>query len=80
MKAKGNPVPPVSAGFTAEYECRIGYRLIVPLVRPTATVCQADGTWAPPLREACTSKYTKLLILIVLKIFISFRLHILLLQ
>ncbi|XP_036185023.1 membrane cofactor protein-like [Myotis myotis] len=56
MKAKGNPVPPVSAGFAAEYECRPGYRLIVPLVRPTTTVCQPDGTWAPPLREACTRK------------------------
>ncbi|KAK1329348.1 hypothetical protein QTO34_011532 [Cnephaeus nilssonii] len=56
MKAKGNPVPPVSPGFTADYECRPGYRLIVPLVRPTATVCQPDGTWAPPLREACTRK------------------------
>ncbi|XP_054567414.1 membrane cofactor protein-like [Eptesicus fuscus] len=56
MKAKGNPVPPVSPGFTADYECRPGYRLIVPLVRPTATVCQADGTWAPALQEACTRK------------------------
>ncbi|XP_054567407.1 membrane cofactor protein-like isoform X2 [Eptesicus fuscus] len=56
MKAKGNPVPPVSPGFMADYECRPGYRLIVPLVRPTATVCQADGTWAPALREACTRK------------------------
>ncbi|XP_014384422.1 PREDICTED: membrane cofactor protein-like [Myotis brandtii] len=57
MKAKGNPVPPVSAGFSVEYECRPGYRLIVPLVRPTSTVCQLDGTWAPPrLQEACTRK------------------------
>nr|KAF6315885.1 hypothetical protein mPipKuh1_002422 [Pipistrellus kuhlii] len=56
MKPKGNPEAPVSAGFTAEYECRPGYRLIVPLVRPTSTVCQADGTWAPPLQEICTRK------------------------
>ncbi|XP_023614735.1 membrane cofactor protein-like isoform X10 [Myotis lucifugus] len=57
MKAKGNPVPPVSPGFAVEYECRPGYRLIVPLVRPTTTVCQPDGTWAPPrLQEACTRK------------------------
>ncbi|XP_023614709.1 membrane cofactor protein isoform X15 [Myotis lucifugus] len=56
MKAKGNPVPPVSPGFAVEYECRPGYRLIVPLVRPTTTVCLADGTWAPPLQEACTRK------------------------
>ncbi|XP_059531380.1 membrane cofactor protein isoform X6 [Myotis daubentonii] len=56
MKAKGNPVPPVSAGFAVEYECRPGYRLIVPLVRPTTTVCQLDGTWAPRLQEACKRK------------------------
>nr|KAF6315877.1 hypothetical protein mPipKuh1_002421 [Pipistrellus kuhlii] len=56
MKPKGNPEAPVSAGFTAEYECRPGYRLIVPLVRPTSTVCQADGTWAPPLQDICTRK------------------------
>ncbi|EPQ16887.1 Membrane cofactor protein [Myotis brandtii] len=56
MKAKGNPQPPVSSGFEVEYECRPGFRLIVPLVRPTTTVCQPDGTWAPPLQEACTRK------------------------
>ncbi|XP_036200179.1 membrane cofactor protein-like isoform X10 [Myotis myotis] len=56
MKGKGNPVPPVSAGFAVEYECRPGYRLIVPLVRPTSAVCQSNGTWAPPLQEACTRK------------------------
>lgn len=57
MKPKDNPVPPVSAGFTAVYECRPGYRLIVPLVQPsTSTTCQADGNWAPALLEACTRK------------------------
>ncbi|XP_014387087.1 PREDICTED: complement receptor type 1-like, partial [Myotis brandtii] len=54
MKPEGNPAPPYNAGFTIEYECRPGYRLIVPLVRPTSAVCQLDNTWAPPLREACT--------------------------
>ncbi|XP_070253424.1 membrane cofactor protein isoform X2 [Myotis yumanensis] len=56
MKAKGNLVPPVSAGIAVTYECRPGYRLIVPPVRNTTTVCQPDGTWAPPLQEACTRK------------------------
>ncbi|XP_008159380.3 membrane cofactor protein-like isoform X2 [Eptesicus fuscus] len=56
MKPQGDPAPPYNAGFTVDYECRPGYRLIVPLVRPTTSVCQPDGTWAPPLREACTIK------------------------
>ncbi|XP_059531397.1 membrane cofactor protein-like [Myotis daubentonii] len=56
MKPKGNPAPPYNAGFAVEYECRPGYRPMVPLVHPTSAVCQSNGTWAPPLREACTIK------------------------
>lgn len=37
-KPQGNPAPPFNAGFTVEYECRLGYRLIVTLVCPPLLV------------------------------------------
>uniref|UniRef100_G1QA96 Sushi domain-containing protein n=1 Tax=Myotis lucifugus TaxID=59463 RepID=G1QA96_MYOLU len=52
MKPEGNPAPPYNAGFAVEYECCLGYRPMIPLVRPTSAVCQSEGTWAPPLQEA----------------------------
>nr|KAF6412893.1 hypothetical protein HJG59_002464 [Molossus molossus] len=55
MKVKGNPATSYNTGDKVEYECRIGFRIIVPPL-PTSTVCQADNTWTPPLQEACTAK------------------------
>ncbi|XP_066220104.1 membrane cofactor protein-like [Saccopteryx leptura] len=39
-------------GDRVEYECRLGYKPIIP-TRSTTAVCQADNTWTP-LQEACT--------------------------
>ncbi|XP_036127787.1 membrane cofactor protein-like isoform X6 [Molossus molossus] len=55
MKIKGNPPTSYNPGDKVEYECRLGFRIIVPPL-PTSTVCQADNTWTPTLQEACTRK------------------------
>ncbi|XP_066110590.1 membrane cofactor protein-like [Saccopteryx bilineata] len=54
MMLKGPPQTVYQPGDRVEYECRLGYKPIVPPLS-TTTVCQADNTWTP-LQEACTRK------------------------
>lgn len=78
MKLKDASQSTYNPGDKVDYECRLGYMRIVPLLSTTA-VCQADNTWTP-LQEACTSKETELFLKIALEIFSHFGMHILLLQ
>ncbi|XP_066220102.1 membrane cofactor protein-like [Saccopteryx leptura] len=52
MMLKGPPQAIYQPGDRVEYECRLGYKPIIP-TRYTTADCQADNTWTP-LQEACT--------------------------
>ncbi|XP_036199733.1 membrane cofactor protein-like [Myotis myotis] len=48
--------PPVINQFEVEYVCNPGYKSIYP-DEHIVTVCEPDGTYNPPLQEACTEVY-----------------------
>ncbi|KAM5201678.1 complement receptor type 1-like [Hipposideros larvatus] len=54
MKLTNASQDPYSPGDQVEYECRLGYKRLIPL-RDTTAVCQPDNTWTP-LQEACTRR------------------------
>ncbi|KAK1329350.1 hypothetical protein QTO34_011534, partial [Cnephaeus nilssonii] len=55
MRPKYDLIPPIGEWFAVEYICNQGYKPLVPPVQPTATSCQPDGSYHPPLQEACTA-------------------------
>ncbi|XP_016079052.1 PREDICTED: membrane cofactor protein-like isoform X2 [Miniopterus natalensis] len=54
MKTKGIPARPYNTGYKVQYECRPGYRRIVPFL-PLTAVCHPNNSWTA-LKEACTKK------------------------
>ncbi|ELK19612.1 Membrane cofactor protein [Pteropus alecto] len=54
MMLKGLPKTLYHTGDKIRYECRLGYKRIMPLLA-TFAICQRDNTWTP-LQEACTRK------------------------
>lgn len=56
MRLRGAPKPRYRPGERVQYDCRLGFKPIVPL-RSRSAVCEDDNTWSA-LEEACTSKET----------------------
>ena len=54
MRLQGVPKPRYCPGERIQYDCRLGFRPIIPL-RSRSAVCEDDNTWSA-LEEACTSK------------------------
>ncbi|XP_016076795.1 PREDICTED: membrane cofactor protein-like [Miniopterus natalensis] len=63
MLPKGNITPPYNIGVEIDYECLPGYIPKDPPL-PTRIVCHKNATWTK-IMEACTSKYPKLLFLLL---------------
>uniref|UniRef100_A0AC11CE40 Uncharacterized protein n=1 Tax=Ovis aries TaxID=9940 RepID=A0AC11CE40_SHEEP len=54
MRLRGAPKPRYRPGERVQYDCRLGFKPIVPL-RSRSAVCEDDNTWSA-LEEACTRK------------------------
>ncbi|DAA20988.1 TPA: CD46 antigen, complement regulatory protein-like [Bos taurus] len=54
MRLRGAPKPRYGPGERVQYDCRLGFKPIIPL-RPRSAVCEDDNTWSA-LEEACTRK------------------------
>nr|XP_020765663.1 membrane cofactor protein-like isoform X1 [Odocoileus virginianus texanus]XP_020765664.1 membrane cofactor protein-like isoform X2 [Odocoileus virginianus texanus] len=54
MRLQGAPKPRYRPGERIQYDCRLGFKPIIPL-RSRSAVCEDDNTWSA-LEEACTRK------------------------
>ncbi|XP_055274960.1 membrane cofactor protein-like [Moschus berezovskii] len=52
MRLQGAPQPRYRPGERVQYDCRLGFKPIIPL-RSRSAVCEDDNTWSA-LEEACT--------------------------